>query len=58
MYKEFLKVEKVKENNPIEKQAKNRTVHRKKTINNPYIYSTISFIIRKMQIKLILRYHF
>lgn len=25
MYKEFLKVEKVKENNPIEKQAKNRT---------------------------------
>lgn len=38
MYKEFFKVEKVKENNSIEKQAKNRTVHRKKTINNPYIY--------------------
>ena len=57
MYKEFFKVEKVKENNSIEKQAKNRTVHRKKTINNAYIYicSTISLIIRKMQIKLILR---
>lgn len=38
MYKEFFKVEKVKENNSIEKQAKNRTVHRKKTINNAYIY--------------------
>lgn len=34
MYKEFLEIEKVKDNNPIEKQVKNRTDSSQKEKNN------------------------
>lgn len=57
IYKEFLENEKVKDNNPIEERAKNRTVYRRMIL--VLIKRCItSLIIRKIQVKITLRFHF